>query len=50
MSPDKVQVLDLGCGTGLVGQALWDRGFRKIWGVDISPEMIELASFKDVYQ
>ncbi len=30
-------VLDVGAGTGSVGSALWEVGFRRIWGTDIEP-------------
>jgi len=42
-------VLDLGCGTGLVGQALIDNKFEKITGVDCSEGMLQEAEKKDVY-
>ena len=43
------KVLDLGCGTGLVGNALAKRGFKNIVGFDISPKMLEQAKQKAVY-
>jgi len=46
----KVNILDLGCGTGLVGKNLAESGFTNIYGVDISPNMLEEASFKGVYR
>ncbi len=39
-------ILDVGCGTGVVGVALSDVGEETIDGVDISPEMIEVARTK----
>ncbi len=36
-------VLDIGCGTGIVGSALWEQGVRDIHGLDISPEMLAEA-------
>lgn len=39
-------ILDVGCGTGVVGVALSDVGEKNIDGVDISPEMIEVARSK----
>ena len=39
-------VLDVGCGTGVVGVALGDMGERTVDGVDISPEMIAVARTK----
>lgn len=44
-------VLDLGCGTGLLGQEI-ARQFRinKLVGVDLSPNMLELSRVKNIYQ
>ena len=39
-------VLDVGCGTGVVGIELARRGADAIDGVDLSPEMLEVASTK----
>ena len=39
----KGPVLDVGCGTGLVGQALREGGLDVIDGIDISPEMLSEA-------
>lgn len=41
-------VIDLGCGTGLSGQAFRDVSIRLI-GVDISSQMIEVAKRKNIY-
>jgi len=43
------QILDVGCGTGLSGQALVDAGFDQIDGIDLSPDMLEQARAKRVY-
>lgn len=40
--------LDLGCGTGLMGEAIRDRA-GKLTGVDLSPAMIEAARKKNIY-
>lgn len=46
-------VIDLGCGTGLLGRELADLGFETIDGIDYSPEMIEQAratgSYRDLW-
>lgn len=42
-------VLDMGCGTGLVGQYLKERGFKNIVGVDASEGMLEKAKTKESY-
>ena len=49
LSKETCRVLDLGCGTGLVGEALARKGFKNIVGLDISPEMIKQAAAKGVY-
>lgn len=43
-------VLDVGCGTGLVGQALRDLGCDVIDGIDISREMLAKADEKGIYR
>ena len=41
-------VLDLGCGTGLIGS--WFKDYaRKLVGVDISPTMLDMATKKGCY-
>jgi len=37
------RVLDVGCGTGKLATALAERYGCKVWGLDASPEMIEVA-------
>ena len=46
---EKLRVLDLGCGTGLVGLAVAPMA-RELVGVDLSPKMLEKAREKAVYQ
>ncbi|GAA4913893.1 methyltransferase family protein [Actinomycetospora succinea] len=45
----ETEVLDAGCGTGLVGVALAARGFRAIDGLDLSPGMLKRARRRGVY-
>lgn len=47
--PDLGEVLDLGCGTGLVGECLAARS-QAIDGVDLSPEMLHRARAKNCYR
>jgi predicted TPR repeat methyltransferase len=42
------RVIDLGCGTGLVGAALAAAG-AEITGVDLSPRMLEIAAGRGAY-
>jgi len=46
----EARILDAGCGTGLVGQALRTLGFTRLEAIDASPEMLALARAKGVYQ
>lgn len=41
------RVLDVGCGTGRLAAALAQDGSR-VWGVDASPEMVEVAKAKRI--
>lgn len=43
-------VLDAGCGTGLTGRELRQRGLETIDGMDISPDMLDLAREKGAYR
>src|ERR1700761_1166564 len=48
--PEARSVLDVGCGTGLVGRALRARGFAgQISGRDISEASLEIARESGVY-
>ncbi len=40
------RVLDIGCGTGTLAAWLAERAAAKVWGVDESPEMLEVARAK----
>lgn len=48
---ENTPILDIGCGTGLVAQALSEVGFnnQQIDGVDISGEMLKAADEKNLY-
>jgi SAM-dependent methyltransferase len=43
------RAVDLGCGTGRTGSWLRRRGVAAIDGVDLTPEMLEVARSRDVY-
>ena len=42
-------ILDVGAGTGLVGECLYKTGNKKIIGIDISSKMLEQAKLKKCY-
>ena len=46
----EVEVLDAGCGTGLVGDALHRNGWTNLRGVDLSAEMTTKAQRRGIYQ
>ena len=46
----EARILDAGAGTGLLGAALRDRGFRTLDGLDLSPAMLAEAGRKCVYR
>jgi ubiquinone/menaquinone biosynthesis C-methylase UbiE len=46
----QAEVLDIGCGTGLLGQGLAGHGFTTIDGLDVSPEMVQVAQRRGVYR
>jgi MFS family permease len=47
--PADAHILDVGAGTGLLGVALADAGFRSLDGLDLSPAMLAEAGRKGVY-
>ncbi|TEY42660.1 hypothetical protein BOTCAL_0387g00150 [Botryotinia calthae] len=49
-NPAKSVILDAGCGTGLVGQALAFAGAEVIDGYDLSPAMLVVADQTGVYR
>ena len=49
--PDReAEILDIGCGTGLVAEELAARGFSAIDGFDASPRMLAEARAKGLYR
>jgi predicted TPR repeat methyltransferase len=46
--PTPLDILDMGCGTGLMGERL-RRMKRTLTGVDLSPNMLEKARQRDIY-
>ena len=48
-SDREAALIDLGCGTGLAGEALTALGYKNIHGVDFSTEMLAVAESRNCY-
>jgi SAM-dependent methyltransferase len=46
----EVEILDLGCGTGIVGFLIRDAGFTNIWGLDASSGFIDMINNNGIYK
>lgn len=44
------KILDIGCGTGLLGQELSSYNFHNLYGVDISQSSLEIAQSLNIYK
>ena len=47
---ENIQIVDFGCGTGLVGSKLSEIGCKNITGLDVSTAMLYEANKKKVYK
>lgn len=47
---ESVEIIDVGCGTGLVGVELAAAGYEAIDGIDLSPEMVAVAAERGIYR
>ncbi|NEP49277.1 MAG: class I SAM-dependent methyltransferase [Moorea sp. SIO3C2] len=47
--PRNAQILDVGAGTGVVGQWLQEEGFHNLVGIDMSEGMLTEAQRKNIY-
>lgn len=43
-------VLDIGCGTGLTCTLLSEKGYFRLDGIDLSPDMIRVAAERHIYR
>lgn len=50
LSDRSAAVIDLGCGTGAAGAELKRLGFAQIDGLDVSPDMLDVARSKAIYR
>lgn len=44
----KLEILDLGCGTGLIGESL-KKSVKSLVGVDLSAKMLQIAEKRNIY-
>lgn len=45
-----LKILDFGCGTGLLGQALHDRNYKDIEGSDCNTSLLKTAEERNIYK
>jgi predicted TPR repeat methyltransferase len=50
VAPDAGEILDAGCGTGLLGDPLHLLGYQALTGIDLSHEMLARAEARGVYK
>ena len=48
--PLEARILDAGAGTGLIGELLYQKGYRELVAMDLSKGMLEQARKKNVYK
>ena len=42
-----MKILNLGCGNSLLAEELYDKGFKNVYNIDISPVVIEQMSLRN---
>ena len=50
LSHHNIEVLDVGCGTGLTSHYLHELGLRTFDGIDITPQMLNRARARGIYR
>ena len=51
LHPNKnIKIIDVGCGTGLVGKELSKLGYLNVHGYDISPKMLKITKQLGIYK
>lgn len=49
LTDKNASILDIGAGTGLAGQELFERGFKNLVALDYSAEMLRVAGERKIY-
>lgn len=44
------RIIDIGCGTGLTCMPLHQQGYSNLEGIDLSPDMLQVAGNRNIYQ
>ena len=47
---EAIKILDIGAGTGLIGEMFTARGLTNLVAIDLSPKMLALAEKKSIYK
>ena len=47
---EEIKILDIGAGTGIIGQKLASIGYTNLQGIDLSPKMLAFAERKNIYR
>ncbi len=50
LSDSNANILDIGCGTGLSCRLLAEKGYTKLDGIDLSPDMVQVAEQRGIYR
>jgi predicted TPR repeat methyltransferase len=45
----EAKIIDIGCGTGLTAGEMHVAGYTNLYGIDISPEMVDIANDRGIY-
>jgi SAM-dependent methyltransferase len=47
---ERVRILNLGCGNSILPEEMYDRGYKHIYNVDISPVVIEQMAKRNAFK
>lgn len=50
LADKNARIIDIGCGTGLTCKFLHQQGYKRLHGVDLSPDMVRVAQDRKIYE